>query len=116
VTAASSALLPGEKANTVVVVTNGALGPTSGTRAAYTRSMVSIASTALTAVTAPLAAYLGVKAANLAPERRGEDDSMQVAHLVGAVDADEAQQAIETAIDNIRRLREGYSSMRPARR
>src|SRR5712692_3621615 len=50
-------------------------------------NMVSIGSAAFTAVASVIAAYFGVKAANLAREdadKRGQDHAIEIAHLAGA--------------------------------
>jgi heme/copper-type cytochrome/quinol oxidase subunit 2 len=72
------------------------------------QSMVSLGTAAFTAVTSMIAAYFGVKAANLAREdadKRGEDHAIQIAHLAGAADPDKARDAIDKALQEMRTLR-----------
>lgn len=71
-------------------------------------NIASIASAAFAAVSAVVAAYFGVKAANLAredSEKRGEDHAIQVAHLAGAASPAEAKQAITDAVNDMKDLR-----------
>jgi hypothetical protein len=71
------------------------------------QSMVSIGSSAFTAVTAVIAAYFGVKAANLAredAEKRGQDHAIQIAHLAGAAEPEQAGAAIKSALEEIKNL------------
>jgi heme/copper-type cytochrome/quinol oxidase subunit 2 len=72
------------------------------------QNMVAIASAAFTAVASVIAAYFGVKVANLAredAEKRGQDHAIEIAHLAGAAEPQQAQQAIERALASIVRLR-----------
>jgi heme/copper-type cytochrome/quinol oxidase subunit 2 len=72
------------------------------------QNMVAIASAAFTAVASVIAAYFGVKVANLAredAEKRGQDHAIEIAHLAGAAEPRQAEQAIERALASIARLR-----------
>lgn len=72
-------------------------------------NIASIASAAFAAVSSVVAAYFGVKAANLAredSEKRGENHAIQVAHLAGAASPADAKQAIDQAVESIKELRQ----------
>jgi heme/copper-type cytochrome/quinol oxidase subunit 2 len=71
------------------------------------QNTVAIASAAFTAISTVVAAYFGVKVANLAreeAEKHGERQAIRVAELAGAAEPTTARDAIQRASEKIDRL------------